>query len=318
MSIAYIISAYKLPGMLVRLVNRLDGPGTRIYIHVDSKTDEEVYRAMAEPLRNRRRVRFLPRHACHWGDFGHVAATLKGLRALIASEESFDYVVLLTGQDYPLRSRQEIEDSLRAADGRVFMDWMPIPNNKWTGGGMDRIESWHFRAGGRVLPFPGAPFGHTLLNAAWSLPARLFGLRRSFPAGMRPFGGSSYWMMPSDCARYVDRFARENPEFTKFFRHVIVPDEIYFQSIVMNSLFGDRVSSDDRRYVDWDGGGDHPKILTTSDCDALMRSSELFARKFDPSVDGAVLDRIDEWIDGEVDSRSAPANREPRPLRTSH
>lgn len=298
MNIAYIVSAYKLPALLVRLVERLDAPGTCTYIHVDAKTDDSIFRAMTEPLADRADVEFLPRHACYWGDFGHVAATLKGLRALIASERSFDYVVLLTGQDYPIRSNADIAATLQEAAGRIFMDWMPIPNAHWTDGGSYRIEHWHFRVGERVLPFPGAPFRHTLLNAAWSLPARVLRLRRSFPAGMTPYGGSSYWMMPADCARHVDGFVRTNPEFVRFFRHVHVPDEIFFQTIVMNSSFRDRVDPDALRYVDWIGDVDNPKVLTMTDYDAFMQSNALFARKFDPGVDAAVLDRIDDVLAG--------------------
>jgi hypothetical protein len=291
--IAYIISAYKLPDLLVRLVRRLDAPGTATYIHVDARTREATYRAMTEPLRGRPSVHFLPRHACRWGDFGHVAATLKGLRALVGSGQPFDYVVLLTGQDYPLRPNPEIAATLRRAGGQVFMDWMPIPNGKWTGGGTDRIEHWHFRVAGRLLPFPGAPFRHRWLNTAWSLPARLFRPQRRFPAGLRPFGGSSYWMMPADCARYVDAFVCSNPGYVRFFRRVLVPDEIFFQTIVLNSPFRHRIAPDDLRYVAWEGDGDHPKTLTMEDFDALMGSPKLFARKFDPQVDQAVLDRID-------------------------
>jgi hypothetical protein len=297
LNIAYIISAYRLPELLVRLVRRLDAPGTSTFVHVDANTPDPIFRAMAEPLGDRTNVRFLPRHACHWGDFGHVEATLKGLRELVASGQPFDHVVLLTGQDYPLRPHAEIAATLRAAAGQVFMDCMPIPNEYWTDGGSYRIENWHFQVGRRHLPFPGAPFRYTLLNAAWSLPARMLRLRRSFPAGMRPYGGSSYWMMPADCARYVVDYARRNPEYVAFFRRVRVPDEIFFHTIVMNSPFRDRIS-DALRYIAWDADSDNPRILTMADFDTFMDSSSLFARKFDPAVDSKVLDRIDRVLDG--------------------
>jgi hypothetical protein len=297
-NIACIVSAYRQPAMLVRLVRRLDAPGWSTFIHVDARTDDPVYRAMAEPLADRADVEFLPRHACYWGDFGHVAATLKGLRALIASGRPFDYVVLLTGQDYPIRSNAQIAATLRDAGGQVFMDWMPIPNRVWTGGGAYRIEHWHFRVGTRPLSFPGSPFRHALLNAAWSLPARILHLRRTFPAGMRAYGGSSYWMMPADCARYVDDFVCANPDYVRFFRRVRVPDEIFFQTIVLNSPFAGRVDADALRYVEWDGDGDHPKVLTMADFDTFMQSNALFARKFDPDIDASVLDRIDGVLAG--------------------
>jgi hypothetical protein len=297
-NVAYIISAYRLPELLVRLVRRLDGPGTSTFIHVDKKTHDSIYSAMAEPLSARPNVHFLPRHSCYWGDFGHVHATIKGLRALVESGRPFDYVILLTGQDYPLRSNAEIAATLREAAGHVFMDWMPIPNEQWTDGGAYRIDNWHFRVGRKSLSFPGTPFRHALLNAAWSLPARVLSLRRTFPAGLTPYGGSSYWMMPADCARYVDAFTRSRPDFVRFFRHVHVPDEMFFQTIVLNSPFRGRVAASDLRFVDWREDGDHPTVLTSADFERLVQSGALFARKFDPGVDAAVLDRIDSTIAG--------------------
>jgi hypothetical protein len=295
-NIAYIVSAYKLPAQLVRLVRRLDGPGTSTYIHVDAKTDERTFQAMTEPLAQLRNVHFLPRHACHWGDFGHVRASLKALRALIESGRAFDYVVLLTGQDYPLRSQGAIAETLRARASSVFMSPRPLPHVHWTGGGTDRIDRWHFRAAGRALSFPGSPFRRNWLNRAWSLPAQLLRLRRSFPAGMQPWGGSSYWMMPADCARYIDEFVHDRPDYVRFFERVLIPDEIFFHTIVMNSAFAGRVAGDDLRYVDWSQDADHPKLLTTADFERMMASSALFARKFDPDVDAVVLDLIDRSI----------------------
>lgn len=298
MNIAYIISAYRLPVLLVRLVDRIDVPGASILIHVDARSPDSVYNAMTGPLEGRPNVTFLPRHPCRWGDFGHVAATLKGLQALQASGRPFDYVVLLTGQDYPLKSNAAIAAALDNAGGRVFLDWMPIPSGKWTDGGLDRVEHWHFRLGRRTFAVPGAPFRRTRVGAAWSRAARLLRLRRAFPTGMRPFGGSSYWMMPADCARHVTDFVRDRPDYVRFFRRVLVPDEIFFHTIVMNSRFRDCVDGNPLRYIDWDDDADHPKVLTRDDVPTLMATPALFGRKFDPGVDADVLDLIDTAIAG--------------------
>ena len=68
MNVAYIISAYKLPELLVRLVRRLDAPGTSTFIHVDARTHDGIYNAMAAPLARLPHVRFLPRHPCEYAD----------------------------------------------------------------------------------------------------------------------------------------------------------------------------------------------------------------------------------------------------------
>lgn len=298
MNVAYVISAYKLPGLLVRLVDRLDAPGGTILVHVDARSPATVYDAMAGPLAGRPNVSFLPRHACRWGDFGHVEATLKGLRALLGSGRPFDYVVLLTGQDYPIKSNAAIAAALEDAGGRVFLDWMPIPSEKWTDGGLDRIGHWHFRIGRRPFAVPGAPFGASPAGAAWSRAARLLRLRRSFPSGMHPYGGSSYWMLPADCARYVADFVRDRPDYVRFFRRVLVPDEIFFHTIIMNSPFRDRVENNALRYIRWRDDADSPTVLTSDDMARFMATPDLFARKFDPGVDAGVLDLIDAATGG--------------------
>ena len=303
--IAYIISAYKLPALLVRLVRRLDAPGTRFLIHVDAKTPDAVFRAMADPVSSMPNVTFLPRHLCHWGDFGHVRATLGGLRTIIASGPPFDQVVLLTGQDYPIKSNAEIASTLGASGGRVFMRTFPLPTEHWTDGGMDRIEHHHIRIGQRLVVFPGAPFRGRLANAAWSRLCQALRLYRRLPGGLEPWGGSSYWCMPAECARYVNTFVETHPEVVSFFEHVYVPDEIFFNTVVMNSPFRDRVAGNDLRYYDWSAAADNPAVLTIRDLDALMQTSALFARKFDPGVDSAVLDRLDALIDARAEEPNA-------------
>src|SRR6266498_4447774 len=108
MQIAYIISAYKNPAQLVRLVRRLNHPGHSFLIHVDLNAPAEVYQEMRAPLSGIANVYFLERHVCYWGDFGHVQATLKGIAELYRRAIAFDYVILLTGQDYPLRTNHII------------------------------------------------------------------------------------------------------------------------------------------------------------------------------------------------------------------
>jgi hypothetical protein len=291
--VAYIISAYQRPEMLVRLIERLDAPGTTAFVHVDAKSPDSTYRAMTHPLAVRERVHFLPRHVCHWGDFGHVRASLAGLEALVRGDFDYDYVVLLTGQDYPLASNARIAEVLGRAEGAVFLDAEPFPHEGWTDGGWPRFRHRHFRLAGVPFAFPGAPFPVRALNAGWWQMARWLRLDRTLPQGLEPWGGSSYWMLPADCARYVVEFARRRPEVVRFFETVYVPDEMFFQTILMNSPHRDRVTSADLRYIDWDEGGDSPLVLTRADLPKLLATSALFARKFDATVDAGVLDELD-------------------------
>ena len=76
----------------------------------------------------------------------------------------------------------------------------------------------------------------------------------------------------------------------------LVPDEIFFQTLVLNSPHRDSVVDANLRYIDWPG----PRVLRADDLDALLGSGMLFARKFDETVDAEILDLLDHQIDAEL------------------
>src|SRR5512133_3964658 len=115
--IAYIISAYKNPEQLIRLILRLCTEQTTFLVHVDKKADREVYNKIVEGTKHLPNVHFLKRYDCYWGEFGHVQASLEGIRELRKQKISFDYVFLLTGQDYPIKTNAQIQDFLQYHKG---------------------------------------------------------------------------------------------------------------------------------------------------------------------------------------------------------
>jgi Core-2/I-Branching enzyme len=286
MKFAYIISAYKYPQQLIRLIHRLNTASTSFFVHVDRKTDDGIYREIVDTLGNWPNVNFLKRHKCEWGGFGHVSATLEGIREIFRTGTSFDYAILLTGQDYLIKSTRHINAFFEEHQGKLFLEFFPLPNDKWQNrgivGGLERIEAWHWRAFNRHIYFP---------------LGRKFPIKRHLPKGLRPFGGSSYWCLPRDCIEYIHELAQRNRAFVDFFKYVDVPDEIFFQTIILNSSFARRAVNDNLRYIEWkDPDAGSPAILRKSDFQKLASSSKLFARKFDMTVDTEVLDFIDREI----------------------
>jgi hypothetical protein len=270
--IAYIVSAYKLPAQLERLLRRLEAPGVSFAVHVDRKTRRPIWNEMVSRCSDLD-ITWLPRHRSQWGGFGHVRATLKGIDHFVDGDIPFDYAVLLTGQDYPLRSPAAIADYLAAADGRSYMRHVALPWKPWgPRGGLDRIEDWH------VI---------TYRRLHLALP-----LRRRIPGGLDPFGGSAYWCLSRRLVHFVHGFLSENPDYVRFFEHVFVPDELFFQTLIMNSELRDTVENDDLRYLDW-SREPAPAVFTRADLPQLVSATQLFARKFDETVDSEVLDALD-------------------------
>jgi len=297
MKIAYIVLAHKLPEQLIRLVRKLNTPGSVFFIHVDKKAHAEIYKRMTESLASCENVHFLERHAIYYGDYSHVRATLAGIRKLLVFQIPFDYVILITGQDYPIKSNEQIETCLRDSGQKSYMEYFSLPdgdNWKDDNGGQDRINYWYLHWRGWELPLmKRIQSWVSIPDRTWSFLSKVLPLQRCLPGKFKGYGGSAYWCLSRDCTEYVDEFTRRNRSFVKFFEHVGIPGEIFFQTILLNSPLRDRVVNDNLRYIVWSNSR-HPATLGKPDFDLFMDTHNLFARKFDITKDEKVLDMIDQ------------------------
>src|SRR5579862_7450988 len=220
MRLAYLLLTHRLPKQVVRLVGALKDRGDSFFIHVDKRADEEVHGTLQRALANDPSVQFTPPHGCYWGSFSIVEATVDAMRALIASGRDFDRVVLLSGQDYPIKPRRYIKAFLERQDDQEFIESFPlnIPN-KWTEHtgpykDLNRILHWHISLRSRFLHIP---------------------IRRSLPGRMKPYGGSQWWCLSRACVEYLLHFIDDNPRVVEYFRHAFIPDELFFHTLVSNS-----------------------------------------------------------------------------------
>lgn len=278
MSVAFIVMAHTAPQQVVRLIERLDrGPNeSRFFVHVDRKAPVPIHRAIEDGLRAMGNVRFLPTRSVTWGHWSQVQVSLAGLAAIEESGFDPDQSVLVTGQHYPIKSPEAILDRLGDPE-RAFLQVSPLPNNEWwptQHGGLDRIERvwvWLPRRGPVKAPL----------------------VRRSLPPRYEPWGGSAYWSLGRPHRRHVLEVAKTDRALRRCFRHSGSGDEVFFQTILMSSTLRDSVVSDSLVFAIWPPGANNPEVLTRKDLDALERTDKLFARKFDQSVDGEVLDLVD-------------------------
>lgn len=272
MRVAYIISAYHRPDLLFRLVDALGG--APVAVHIDRKSDiGPTVRMRAGAYSN---VTLLPRHVCHWGLFGHVAASLEGLKWFTTT--TADYAILLTGQCYPIKSTSVIESAVDGLNGGSMIELSDFPKAEWLAGddgGYRRVDRFYVKWPRRKRP--------RAINL-W---------RRQLPYQLHPAGGSSYWCLSREAVEYCLQFIAAHRRFVWFCKSVFVPDEMFFQTILGNSPLRDRLVDKLLHYTDWSGGGASPAVLGLPELPAAMASDKWFARKFE---DVAVLDAIDGII----------------------
>ncbi len=274
-TIAYVVLAHRNPAQVTRLVRRLTTEQAMFLVHVDRRADAAVSAAVRRDLAGHPQARVVRERRCYWGGFGMVRATLDALDELARRDLPCDHVVLVSGQDYPLRPAEEIERFLGGAGEHSFMTAAQLPDI-WPDGGLPRFERWHLVSGIALH-----------LRVPWT---------RRIPGGLLPFGGGAWLCLSRAAAAYVVDFVRRNPGFVRFFEHVLHPDELFFQTILMNSALAETVVPDHLRYIDW-STVPGPATLGVGDFETLTASESLLARKFDETVDPEILDLLDRHIE---------------------
>ncbi|QEH42584.1 beta-1,6-N-acetylglucosaminyltransferase [Chitinophaga sp. XS-30] len=279
MKIAFVILCHKNPGQLERLLLRLQHPRIDCYIHLDGKSSLSEW----ETKINLPRVRFIrDRVKVTWAGYGTIAAAFKGIEAVLASEEPYASIHLISAQDYPLVSAGELYDFFAANAGKEYLDILTPAELKRV---ISKITQYHFED----LRIPGKYRLTKLVNQI--LPAR------KHPLGMEVFGGSLWWSLTRECAAYCLDFVRRHPALVRFYKYTWGGDEFIFQTIIMNSPFREQVVQDNLRYIDWSEGNANPRTFTIEYYDTLMHSGKLLARKFDLDKAPLLLDKIDAALD---------------------
>ena len=148
MRIAVLIQCHKNPKQINLLLERLNHPDIDCYLHIDKKAD------FADKIIHRENVFVLPdeqRVSVEWAQISQVTATLNLLNTAVTGiRGGYDYYWLISGQDWPLRSADEIvkffekhsydalsmEEVLR--NPILFAQDVIVPSGRW---GLDIIPS---------------------------------------------------------------------------------------------------------------------------------------------------------------------------------
>lgn len=307
MKIAYLITAYDNPGHFHRLANALVNDNSAAFVHIDAKSD------IAPFLTTRHRhVQFCAeRTAVYWGEFSMVEAVLSLIDMALKAPVHYDYLVLLSGSDYPIRPVEELEAFLAANAGVEFINIVAMPNEA-AGKPIWRLQRFKVPSG---TPFAGIV---RKLRDAFAR-VGLLPRERDYVAalhGLKPFGGSTWWTMSREACQYILDFVARELAIVRFYRNTWIPEEGLFHTIIANSPFAARV----RRnlvYTDWRAGGNNPAALGQQHTqrfiaeypfvvdDRFGKSEVFFARKFSDRT-ASLVDELDAAHERQRRARATP------------
>jgi len=325
-SVVYFIASHTNPQQIVRLVETLRaGSSTAsIVIHHDySKSYLDP--AAFEGMHNIYIIEeYIP---VQWGAFSLTEMTLHSFRWILNHLE-FDWLVFISGQDYPIQPLSHIEQFLENTPYDGFMrgvaledaipcgpDECPIRKSpgKLCVDCVSRYYYQYYEFHNHHLPSRLKKelkrMGRFLYKIRSPVQIRLIPDRveprlaigfRSFATPFTPefkcYKGSGWFTLNHRGIQYIVQFANAHPRFVQYYRRTLIPDESFFHTIIFNHP-GFRIFNDHKRFISWHNHiFPNPQVLGVQDFENLIASDQHFARKFDLNVDATVLDMLDEHI----------------------
>lgn len=319
--LAYLILTHQLPESLARLVKRLDSPNVHFFIHVNAMNDIQPFLRAVPPADN---VHFTDvRSKVRWRGFSMTKAILQLMKEVVEHEQDFKYCILLSGADYPIKSRDHIQSFFENATLEYIQYARLQDYPSWQNSQAPRIQHYYFNDALPYDRFRKQPRLFRLLRRkGFRLLSRI--VPRQFPNAMEPYSGSTWFALTGECVAYIIDYVHDNPQIIRYYKYTDGPDEMIFLTIVLNSHFADRTVNykeycrlskidniDERwteiertfppesfhlRYIDFSRGGGSPATLSKDDFPALAKSDALWARKMHPTTSAQLLDMIDTQL----------------------
>lgn len=285
---AYLITAHTNFRILNLLFEALDDPDNDFYLLFDKKlklSDEEIIRYQPEYSK----IFTLPRAEINWGGYSLIDAELSLIKA--ALQNGYDYYHYMQGSDFPIKSKEEILSFFERNKGQEFIDFKP-----------DFYQLAHFRCD-YYHPFADNRLCRTqkwlrYLDYGVAYAQKAVGFRRGKEA---LYFGSTLFSITHGFAQYV---VRQESSIKKRFRKTIAADEVFLQTLLMESDFKNNSFRFGQPYsncylVDWSrNNGNSPYTFVTEDYRELITSDPflLFARKFNEEEDFHIIELLFEHI----------------------
>lgn len=277
---AYLIIAHNNFYVLEKLIRLIDDERNDIYIHIDKKVKDFDFLKYKSICKKSKLLFLKKRYNVRWGHSSLVKAEMCLFEnAYIGGE--YEYYHLLSCSDLPIRNQDYIHKFFEQ-NKYEFIEFAPIYDSIYE----FRISKYHFNMSNKILK----KFEPILELIQYKLK-----INRIKNSGFKIYKGSEWASLSNEFVKYL---LKNKKNILKYTRFSLCADEIYKQTLAMNSKFASKIyPKKDIRLIDWERHeGESPHVFTIDDYDFIMNSECLFVRKFVESRDRDIIDKIYERV----------------------
>ncbi|MUG96097.1 N-acetylglucosaminyltransferase [Scytonema sp. UIC 10036] len=306
MRVCYLIQSHRNPQQINRLIDTIKHTSPNSFIIVSH--DFSSSNLNLEVLNDLSNVKVIPGLGGR-GNFSIIHGYMNAVSWLFKNNIDFDWLINLSGQDYPTQDLSQMHHLLAQTKYDGFLEYFKVlsPESHWSiREGYSRyfykyqqlpsiakLPDW-----GKDLLAPVKIINYIQPFVRLNIAFGMFGVKNSTPFNKDfiCYGGSFFCTLSKKCVEYLYKFYLLRSDIVNFYEGVNVPEESFLQTVLLNSgLFN--LCNDNKVYIDFSGSRNgRPRLLTKDDYGTIVQSQSYFARKFDLNQDSKVLDLLDGKI----------------------
>lgn len=283
---AVLVIAYHHADFIRRCMDNFDDDFL-FFIHWDKKS--ELTEADRAVLAGHPRVAYLGQeYPVNWASYGIVRATLLLCRKAMEYGD-VGYFHLVSDADMPVRDAARFKDFFKEHDGESFMEYGRY--DSWSGT-FDEPRFQKMTLFHRTEKYDLRVMSDKELYDAELKEQMESGNRRPLP-DVPVYGGAAWWSLARECVACL----LEHEDFIeRYYTDTFLPDEMFAQTVLMNSPFAATINGKDLRYICWEHrNGNRPAVLDLDDFGQISGGEYFFARKIDPEgVSKGLVCKVDE------------------------
>lgn len=282
---AFLIIAHGDWKLLSKQLMCLDDSRNSFFIHIDKKTQfdsEIVYKP------ERATCKYIKRRNVTWGGHSQVAVEMDLISEAVKCGP-FDYLHLLSGQDLPIKSNNEIHEWFDRQLGSNFIEFDMDSVHQHTA--LDRISTyWIFQ---NIVGRRSGIFFKILrkIDKLFRKIQKLLLVDRTRKIPMKIYKGTNWFSITDEMAKEILKYRKE---IKRWFYWSLCADEVFLQTIAYNCSLKDKVVNECLRTIDWERGS--PYTYKIEDKEMLLASKKFFARKFNSEIDEDIINAICESV----------------------
>lgn len=287
-----LITAYnQLDNLLRQLLVYDQDKDFRVYIHWDKRVATQKIMDVISAHPSVERV--CSKYNIYWGGRNLLKSMLFlcqcALDDLYKEGEKHSFFHLISGTDVLLKTTKDIKKIFKNSVYEGFIEYFPLPTNKWSEGGMNRLIWYHPLDRWNIHD----DREYQVYQRYLQLQMRK-GIARKLPK-IKLYGGSCWWSLSQTLVTYwVKNFNQDN--FFERLNDTYCPEEVHIHTILLNSPYRDRICNTSLRYICWDyGTRGTPALLENFDLPYIHQSECIWGRKM-PRDKKSTLHEYFKWF----------------------